>query len=162
MSKGHLEPSVPNTELLIFLPSPALCILPHLSRWQLHLCLGPKHQNHALLLSFLECHIQSFNKFCWLYLQDISNLWHLFIHLLLSSWSQAPSFFTWITAITSWLVSLLLLFLLGDLFSKPQPDTFKMEVSWCHPLAQIPAMVPHSIASKNQILATTSNYISPH
>lgn len=46
--------------------------LPHLSWWQLHPCSGPKPQNHVLLPSFLECRIQSCNKSCWLYLQDVS------------------------------------------------------------------------------------------
>lgn len=162
MSNKHLKLNVPNSELLIFLPSPALPTV--FLIWVDHsftLVQAPTSISWWLL-SFPQSHIQSFNKSCWLNLPNISKLWQLFTRLLLPTWSKPPSFFTWIIATVSWLVSLLLSFLPCSLFSKQQPEPFKMEVSSCHSHDQIPAMLPHFIESKNQNLATASNSLSPH
>lgn len=103
MSSGHLKPNVSSMELLIFLPSSALCTISLVwSWWQLHPGSSPSPQNHVfLLLSLLEGPIQSLNESCWLHLQAISELWHLLPHLLLPSWPQTPSLLIWIIAVNS-------------------------------------------------------------
>ena len=133
MFNRHLKSNVPDPELLIFLPICSTHSLLRLSWWQLNPCWGPKPQNCAWLLSFLDSHIQSFHKFCWLNLQNIPIFWQLFSHPLPPAWSRPLLFFTWIIAVASWLISLLLPFILSSLVSNGSQSLWKCTLAYPTP-----------------------------